>query len=201
MKPLTVQQAAAAIGMHPRTIRRWADAGKLPCYRIGRRGDRRFAVADIDLLRGQAIAAEPRVALYLRVSGRGDQLSSLDTQLRELTDALSTGSEVISVFKDVGSGMNENRKGLKRAIEAAKLNKFDELHVTHPDRLTRFGDQTLRELFMAHGVLVKALYETDEATPEQELMADFMALIASFSGRLYGQRSAATKKRLLERVQ
>jgi predicted site-specific integrase-resolvase len=32
------------------------------------------------------------------------------------------------------------------------------------------------------------------------LVADFVALVASFSGRLYGQRSAEAKRRLLEKV-
>jgi predicted site-specific integrase-resolvase len=59
-------------------------------------------------------------------------------------------------------------------------------------------------LFESYGVSVHVLHDADEAgesAPEQELMADFMALIASFSGRLYGQRSAAAKRRLLARAQ
>jgi len=202
MKPLSVHQAACRLGIHPRTMRLWADQGKIPCCRINERGDRRFEVADVDAL-ARKRGAEPssqRIALYVRVSGRGDQSSSLLAQECELREALPGGREIVTVFSDVGSGLNERRRGLARALAAAKGGRFDELHITHPDRLTRFGEGTLRELFASYGVSLHILHETDDGVPEQELMADFMALITSFSGRLYGQRSAAARRRLLQRA-
>ena len=41
---LTVAQILHA---HPHSVRRWADAGLLQCYRIGFRGDRRFRPDDV----------------------------------------------------------------------------------------------------------------------------------------------------------
>ena len=41
-KMLTVSQVADLLGAHANSVRRWADMGLLPCYRIGLRGDRRF---------------------------------------------------------------------------------------------------------------------------------------------------------------
>lgn len=203
MKPLSVQQAAARVGVHPDTIRTWADNGRLPFRRISERGDRRFAVADVDaLIKGRKSTPLDgvRVALYVRVSGRGDQMTSLAMQERELRAELSDKMSVVKVFRDVGSGLSEKRKGLQRALRSAKRGGFDELHITHADRLARFGTLMMTELFEAYGVRVRVLHATDEDTPEAELMADFMALIASFSGRLYGQRSAAAKRRLLKRA-
>ncbi|MDP9243611.1 MAG: helix-turn-helix domain-containing protein, partial [Chloroflexota bacterium] len=43
-------QAAARLGVHPNTIRSWAEAGRLTAYRINARGDRRFRPADLERL-------------------------------------------------------------------------------------------------------------------------------------------------------
>ena len=39
---LTVGEVARILHVHVNTVRRWADEGLLPAYRIGLRGDRRF---------------------------------------------------------------------------------------------------------------------------------------------------------------
>ena len=44
---LTVGQVARMLHVHPNSIRRWSDEGLLKCYRIGRRGDRRYDLEDI----------------------------------------------------------------------------------------------------------------------------------------------------------
>jgi len=122
VKPLSVRQAAARVGVHPDTIRRWADEGRLPYTRVCERGDRRFNVGDVDARAGRrsrAVAGD-RVALYVRVSGRGDQMSSLAAQERELRSELADGRVVVKVFLDVGSGLSEKRKGLERALRAAQ---------------------------------------------------------------------------------
>ena len=45
---LSVAQVAQFLNAHPHSVRRWADSGLLPCYRIGFRGDRRFQPDDVD---------------------------------------------------------------------------------------------------------------------------------------------------------
>ena len=44
---LTVSQVADLLGAHVNSVRRWADIGLLPSYRIGLRGDRRFRPDEI----------------------------------------------------------------------------------------------------------------------------------------------------------
>jgi excisionase family DNA binding protein len=44
---LTVSEAANLLGAHINSVRRWADMGLLPSYRIGLRGDRRFRPEEI----------------------------------------------------------------------------------------------------------------------------------------------------------
>ena len=44
---LTVSEVAQLLGAHANSVRRWADLGLLPSYRIGLRGDRRFRPDEI----------------------------------------------------------------------------------------------------------------------------------------------------------
>lgn len=193
---MSISRAARYLGVSTRTVRRWADSGRLPSVRVNERGDRRFLVSDLRELMGEADNMTRRVALYVRVSGRGDQLTSFAAQERELRASLR--GDPVAVFRDVGSGLSERRRGLNAALAAAKRGRYDELHITHLDRLTRFGQTTLTALFAAHGVEVRSLHDVPAANAQEELMRDFMALLASFSGRMYGQRSAAARARLLK---
>lgn len=44
---LPIAKAARLLGVHPNTLRAWADQGRVRCLRVNRRGDRRFLVEDL----------------------------------------------------------------------------------------------------------------------------------------------------------
>jgi excisionase family DNA binding protein len=44
---LTVREAARLLSIHPNTLRRWNNMGRIRAYRITRRGDRRFRREEI----------------------------------------------------------------------------------------------------------------------------------------------------------
>ena len=50
---LTVAQVAEILHVHPNTLRRWADEGKINALRITSRGDRRFRPRDVLSFLGQ----------------------------------------------------------------------------------------------------------------------------------------------------
>ncbi len=60
---ISVAQAAARLGVHPNTIRTWAEAGRLPAFRINARGDRRFRPGDLEALLVEGAEAPPAPAL------------------------------------------------------------------------------------------------------------------------------------------
>jgi predicted site-specific integrase-resolvase len=200
---LSISRAAALLGVHPATLRRWEQAGRVAPRRINARGDRRFVLAELNELLADARGDRPgtRAAPYVRVFGRGDQLPSLAARELELrTAAASRSVEVVNVFSDVGSGLSECRRGLAALLRAARSGAFSRAMVTREDRLARLGVTWLRELPATSGVGLVVLNEKGAGPAESELVADFVALVASFSGRLYGQRSAAARRRPPARV-
>lgn len=92
MELLRVSRAARRLGVHPVTLRLWADSGKIPVTWVGR--ERRFSSDDIDALKipgGEGTDRLRLEGLYVRVSGTTGQESSLDAQEAELR-ATATGT-------------------------------------------------------------------------------------------------------------
>jgi predicted site-specific integrase-resolvase len=133
-------------------------------------------------------AERPRLeGLYARVSGTTGQESSLEAQEAELR-ATATGT-VARVFRDRASGLG-------KLLSAAADGQVTVVRVTHEDRLARSGVGWLRRLLALHGAPVEVLHPKAQGGRE-ELPEDFVSLVTTFAGRLYGMRSAAARKRLL----
>jgi len=115
MELLRLSVAARRVGVHPGTLRLWANEGKLPVVWVGR--ERRFSIEALDALTGAAGSGGRREALYVRVSGTSGQESSLASQEAELR--ASASGVVVAVFKDRASGLRESRPGLDRLLKRA----------------------------------------------------------------------------------
>jgi len=190
-KLLRVGAAAHELGLHPMTVRRWIKAGRIQVVQVGR--EVRVPRSEIERIVGSIDGR--LLVLYGRVSGRG-QLADLGTQLERLqawAKAERRGMETL-VLSDIGSGLKAGRKQLQRLLKLVCEDKVAEIAITYEDRLTRFGQELLATLFACFGVQLSVLDPGEEKTPEQELTADLLALIASFSGRLYGMRSHKQKE-------
>ena len=192
-KLFRVGAAAHELGLHPMTVRRWIKAGRIQVVQVGR--EVRIPRSELERIVGTAQGR--LLVLYGRVSGRGQQ-DDLDTQLERLqawAKAERKGMETL-VLSDIGSGLKAGRRQLQRLLKLVCEDKVAEIAITYEDRLTRFGQEFLETLFSCFGVKLTVLDPGEEKTPEQELTADLLALIASFSGRLYGMRSHKQKELL-----
>ena len=129
----------------------------------------------------------------MRISGTTGQESSLDVQEAELC-ATATGT-VARVFRDRASGLREDQPGLEKLLAAAADGQVTVVRVTHED-LPLFGSGWLRRLLAVHGATVEVLHPKAQGGRE-ELLEDFISLVTTFAGRLYGMRSAAARRRLL----
>ncbi len=192
-KLLRVGVAAYELGLHPFTVRRWIKLGKIQAVRIGL--EARIPRSEIERLTGST--NERLLVLYGRVSGQG-QKDDLETQIERLqawAKVERPGRKTL-VLSDVGSGLSPTRKQLSRLLKMVCEDRVGDVAVTVGDRLTRFGQEYLETLFESFGVTLTILEPDETKTPEQELTDDLLALIASFSGRLYGRRSHKQKELL-----
>jgi putative resolvase len=192
-KLLRVGAAAHELGLHPMTVRRWIKAGRIGVVQVGR--EVRVPRSEIERIVGSIDGR--LVVLYGRVSGHG-QKDDLETQLERLQAWAKTerkGQETL-VLSDIGSGLKAGRRPLQRLLKLVCEDKVAEVVITYEDRLTRFGQEFLETLFSCFDVTLTVLEPGEEKTSEQELTDDLLALIASFSGRLYGMRSPKQKELL-----
>ena len=174
------RKAAAVLGLHPQTLRRYADQGKIPHYR----NSASQRLYDVDAyLRG---ASRPTIVCYCRVSST-KQHGDLNRQVAQMRE-LYPDAEIVT---DVADGLNWQRRGLLSILE--RLHRGDKLEfvVTHRDRLARFGFELIEWLVQQNGGTVVVLSKSD-ASPESELTEDLLAILHTFSCRMHGLRRYRT---------
>jgi putative resolvase len=190
-KLLRISSAAHELGLHPITVRRWIKAGRIQAVPMGREVP--IPRTEVDRLVGKIDGR--LLVLYGRVSGHG-QKDDLDIQIQRLESWAETERKGVErlVLCEIGSGLKASRRQLQRLLKLVCEDKVGEVAITYEDRLTRFGQEYLETLFACFDVTLTVLEPGEEKTPEQELTDDLLALIASFSGRLYGMGSHKQKE-------
>ena len=191
-KFMRIGEAATALNVHVTTMRNYAKSGRIN-FDLTPSGQRVFTQKHLDEFLGRT--NDTNIAFYCRSSG-GDE-RALALQEEKLTQVYG---EPLLTVKDKGSGLNEKRPGLQKLIKLAKNGELTTIAMTAKDRLTRFGFTYLEELFDAHGVKLVVLDNEVNKSLNEELMQDFMSLIASFSGKFYRLRGYEHKKLLLEKA-
>ena len=110
-------------------------------------------------------------------------------------EAVEQGDSSPIVIMDVGSGLNPNRSGLRKAFKLIKAGIITKILITFQDRLTRFGFLFIQYFCDLFGVMIIEINQKSKKYVQEGLVDDMMALIACFSGKLYGMRSAKTRKK------
>lgn len=137
-----------------------------------------------------------KAAVYARVSS-SENKDNLDRQAKRLQDyAVARGYRIAKTVKEVGSGVNDNRRQLGKLLRDKSYNR---LIVEHKDRLTRFGFNYLEILFEEQGRTIEVVNESENG--KEDLMEDFVSIITSFVARLYGlRRSKRRTEKLIEEL-
>ncbi len=190
----SISVAAKQLGVSQDTLRRWERAGKITAERTAR-GHRRF---DLTKLLGRASALsnhKQQTLVYARVSSH-DQKSDLDRQVQVLENFCSVNGWSYEIIQDLGSGLNFEKRGLKKLLQKICSEKIDRLVLTHKDRLLRFGSELIFALCEHFGVEVVIMNKSEETRFEDDLVQDVLEIITIFSARLYGARSRKNQKLL-----
>jgi putative resolvase len=186
----SIGEFADEIGVHPQTVKRWCRNDDVEYTRTPG-GERRLPHRELLRLAGSARQTD-RVALYARVSSHGQKENGdLDRQLDQLTEYAHThGWSVENTYTDIGSGLNEHRRGLQTLFDEIETADYGRVLVTDEDRLTRFGFSYLERYFNCYGVTISVIEDETDKSVQEELVDDLIKLVASFSGKLYGMRSS-----------
>lgn len=178
MKLVTSREAAKQLGVHPNTLRRWANSGQIKAVKT-QAGQRLY---DVESFVGNQLEIGVGI-IYARVSSR-KQEDDLQRQIKFLQRKYPK-HELVT---DIGSGLNFKRKGLISILERASRGEVKEVVVAHRDRLARFGFELINWIVTQHGGRIVVCDSTTNS-PTEELTKDLLAIITVFSCRIHGLRA------------
>lgn len=214
-KHYRIGEAAKILGLATINLRAHIKAGRV---RAVRTPGGHFRIPESELLRltGHSSEGEEEserkktCVIYARVSSQKQaKAGNLDRQVERLHKyAWEQQLNVVDVITDVGSGLSETRKGLTQLFKHTQEHNMDYVLVEFRDRLARYGYRYIQDYLASNEVdiLVKESDKKAEARDEdlnKELVEDLISIIYSFSGKLYGRRSATFRKlrRCVEQAQ
>lgn len=126
--------------------------------------------------------------VYCRVSNT-KQKNDLDKQEKIIKEyAISNGFIIDKSYKEIASGMNENRNYFNEIINLVIENKVNKIFISFKDRLTRFGFNYFENIFKKFNTEIVVLNLTKEEDFQNELLNDFISIIHHFSMKMYSNR-------------
>ena len=135
--------------------------------------------------------------IYARVSThRQKERGDLDRQVEYIYKYIMKNKiDGISIIKEVGSGLNDNRKQLLKLIDSIMNNEIENIYILYKDRLTRFGYNYIDAICKKFNTKVIVVSnEEEDKTIQEELAEDIISIIHSFSGKLYGMRKRISEE-------
>lgn len=121
---------------------------------------------------------------YVRVSTNG-QKNDLEHQKKYMIKKYPN----YEIIEDIGSGINFNRKGLRKIIKLGIEGKINKLIVAYKDRLTRFGFELIEDLIKEYSnseIIIEN--EKDEKEPKEELVDDVLQILNVYTAKMNGLR-------------
>ena len=191
----TPSEFGKRIHVSVKTLQRWDRQGVLRAHRTPTNRSY-YTTADLESILPQAARAGRRTVAYSRVSSVA-QKPDLENQQR-LLEAFCTarGFVVDEWISEIGGGLNFKRKQFLRLVDAVIAGEVSTLVIAHKDRLARFGYSLLAHLCETHECKLMIM-NTEQLSPEQELVQDLITITHCFSSRLYGLRNY---RKALEKV-
>lgn len=165
------------------TLKSWKDSDKIKYKKLS---SAKYLYSD-EVLSGDTTSDRINVC-YARVSSSG-QKDDLGHQVQLLKDYVNQSGELNGeMFKEIASGMNENRPEFNKMLKLITERKVKRVYITYKDRLTRFGYGYFETLFRMYDTELVVLNNINETTYQEELTADLIAIIHHFSMKMYSHR-------------
>ena len=194
MELLSIGKFAKTVGVTTTTLRRMHQSGELIPAHISNGGTRYYSTEQLKLF--QSSNNERIVIGYCRVS-TPSQKDDLETQVQNVKSYMYAKGYKFDIIKDIGSGINYKKKGLKELINRIENNEVSKVVILYKDRLIRFGFELIEYLCEINNVEIDVI-DNSECSKEKELTDDLIQVITVFANRLYGQHSKKTKRLINE---
>ena len=178
------------------TLYRWRKCGRI----VSRTITKRKILYDLDSVISIPSIKTRKNVIYARVSTT-KQKNDLDTQIETIkTYMLSNGVICDEIYKDIASGMNDDRQSLNNLICAVTKNEIDTIYITFKDRLTRFGFGYIEYICSLFDTNIVVLDNNEETNKDfqKEMSDDLVSIIHHFSMKIYSNRRKQLKE--IERI-
>ena len=106
--------------------------------------------------------------------------------------ANSSGIKTNKIYKEVASGMNDNRTQFWKMLDSNPST----IIIENKDRLTRFGFNYIERLLKK--LNIEIIVMNNDQTDEVDLIKDLVSVITSFCCRLYGLRRGYNKAKKIQ---
>lgn len=192
MNYVNASEARNYFHINATTLKKWKDEGRIKFKKFS---SKKF-LYDIDSFETEDSSKQRKNVIYARVSNT-KQFNDLQTQIEILKHyCLSKGIDISDVYKDIASGMNENRKEFNLLIDDVIKGNVKTVYITFKDRLTRFGFEYFKNLFGKFGTEIVVIDFNEESSSlfQTELTNDLISIIHHFSMKLYSNRRKKFKQ-------
>jgi hypothetical protein len=188
---LSGSKASKVLGVHQRTLMNWDAKNIIETIRTPG-GKRMYNIKkylqEIEIKQNEGLNNEindnKKKIIYARVSSIG-QKDDLDRQILELKRNYSD----YILIKDIGSGLNMNRKGLRKIIDLSIKGEVEEVVIMYKDRLCRFGYELIEDIIKkySNGKII-IVNKKENKEPKEELVEDVLQIMNIFVAKLNGMR-------------
>ena len=191
MRLVSAKEAKEYFHITGATLYQWKEKGKINAKQLSTKK----ILYDIDSFE----EFQPKIkqnVIYARVSNT-KQADDLSKQIEIVKSyAISNGVKIDKVYKDIASGMNENRKELNSMLREIFAGNIDKVFVSYKDRLTRFGFDYFKNIFSEFGVEIVVIDELEETNSDfqKELSNDLISIMHNFSIKLYSNKRKKLKE-------
>lgn len=183
-------KASKIVGVTSRTLRNWNSKG-LVSVTTTPTGGRLYDLDSIFPKSSDNTKPKTEVGeqiVYARVSSR-KQKEDLERQVKLLAEQFPQHR----VIRDIGSGINFKRPGLRSVLRLCIEGSLRELVVAHKDRLSRIAFDLIEFFIKECGGTVVVLGRGEGDSPADELGEDLLSIVHVFSCRHYGRRKYPCK--------
>lgn len=186
-------ETSKILGVHQRTLYLWDSKGLIETIRTP--GNKRLynvskflqdkkckekVCSDLDELDSK----DKLNICYVRVSSA----SQKDDLTRQKAQMVQKYPDHL-IIEEIGSGLNLNKRGIKKIIHLAIGGKINELVVAHRDRLTRFGFELIEEIIIKYSKgRIIVISEPEKLEPEEEIVKDIMSIMNVYVAKMNGMR-------------